>query len=62
MHLLHDPAAQMLPGAVVVGETEGFISDGTIGMLQIRRYSSIYFHYLTAEYYHHIDLVVRKEI
>lgn len=58
MHLLHDPAAQILPGAVVVGEVEGFLSDGTSGVLQLRRYSAADFHFLTAEYFHRIDLIV----
>lgn len=58
MLLLHDPVAQMLPGAVVDGEAEGFLSDGKLGMLQIRRYSAVHFHYLTAEYYHRIELVL----
>lgn len=56
MHLLHDPAAQMLPGATVECEVEGFLSDGSLGTLQVRRYSSQNFHYLTAEYYHRIEL------
>ena len=60
MHLLHDPVAQMLPGAVVEGEVEGFLSDGNLGMLQVRRYSAVHFHYLTAEYYHRIELVLPK--
>jgi deoxycytidylate deaminase len=58
MHLLHDPVAQMLPGAEVVGETEGFLSDGAFGMVQIRRYSAAHFHWLTAEYFHHIHLIL----
>jgi hypothetical protein len=57
MHLLHDPVAQMLPGAEVVGEVEGFLSDDSIGALQIRRYSAVHFHWLTAEYFHRIELV-----
>jgi len=57
MHLLHDPVAQMLPGAMAVGEVEGFRSDGTIGMLQVRRYSAVDFHRLTAEYSHRIELI-----
>lgn len=58
MHLLHDPQAQMLPGAEVVGEAEGFLSSGDLGTLQIRRYSAAHFHWLTAEYYHHIELSI----
>jgi deoxycytidylate deaminase len=57
MHLLHDPVAQILPGATVVGEVEGFESDSILGTLQIRRYSAAHFHWLTAEYYHRIGLV-----
>lgn len=60
MHLVHDPAAQLLAGAVVVGECEGFKSDGSFGTLQIRRYSAVEFHYLTAEYWHHMTLFVRR--
>lgn len=62
MHLLHDPMAQMLPGAEVVGETEGFTSDGSLGTLQIRRYSAAHFHWLTAEYFHHINLILPRGI
>jgi len=58
MHLLHDPAAQMLPGAEVVGQVEGFLSDGKTGLLQIRRYNAVHFHWLTAEYCHRIDLIL----
>ena len=58
MHLLHDSVAQVLPGATVVGNVEGWLSDGTLGKLQIRRYSAIHFHWLTAEYFHRIELVV----
>lgn len=57
MHLLHDPVAQMLPGAAVVGEVEGFKSDGHFGWLEVRRYSATHFHRLTAEYFHRIELV-----
>jgi len=57
MHLIHDPTAQMLPGAEVVGAVEGFASDGHLGMLDIRRYSAQRFHWLTAEYWHHIRLI-----
>lgn len=56
MYLLHDPEAQMLPGAVVVGTCEGFKTDGTLGELQIRRYSARDFHKLTAECWHRIHL------
>lgn len=58
MHLLHDPIAQMLPSAEVVGEIEGWRSDGTLGPLEIRRYSAAHFHWLTAEYFHCIGLIV----
>lgn len=58
MHLLHDPVAQILPSAEVVGEAEGFQSDGTLGVLQIRRYSAAHFHWLTAEYFHRIELLL----
>ncbi|HXI90506.1 MAG TPA: hypothetical protein VNO24_10880 [Blastocatellia bacterium] len=60
MHLLHDPVAQMLPSAVIVGEVEGLRSDGALGLLQIRRYSAAHFHWLTAEYFHHIELLLPK--
>jgi hypothetical protein len=58
MHLVHDPAAQLLPGAEVVGSTEGFLSDGSFGRLDIRQYSATTFHWLTAEYYHRIELMM----
>ena len=61
MHLLHDPVAQMLPGAVVVGQVEGFASSGELGTLQVRRYSAQHFHWLTAEYAHHIELILPKK-
>ncbi len=61
MHLLHDPIAQMLPGAFVEGEVDGFLSDGSFGALQIRRYSAVHFHYLTAEYFHRIELLLPEE-
>lgn len=51
MHLLHDPTAQMLPGATIVGSV-----DGDDGPLQVRCYSAEHFHWLTAEYWHRIDL------
>jgi hypothetical protein len=57
MHLLHDPEAQMLPGAEVVGHVEGLLSDGRSGVLDIRRYSAVHFHWLTAEYFHRIQLI-----
>lgn len=53
MHLLHHPNAQLLPGAEVVGEVEG-----VEGPLQVRCYSAQHFHWLTAEYFHHINLIV----
>lgn len=56
MHLLHDPQAQMLPGATVEAEVEGFQSTGELGILQVRRYSAVHFHYLTAEWWHRIEL------
>ena len=56
MHLLHDPEAQILPGASLEAEVEGFRSDGHLGTLQVRRYSAIHFHYLTAECWHGIEL------
>ena len=58
MHLLHDPQAQILPGAIVECEVEGFQSDGTLGKLQVRRYSSQHFHWLTVEGFHCIDLSI----
>lgn len=58
MHLLHDPAAQMLPGAETVGVVRGLASDGHLGNLEIRRYSAQHFHWLTAEYYHRIPLLL----
>ncbi len=58
MHLLHDPTAQMLPGAVVVDDIEGFRTDGEFGILQVRRYSAQHFHWLTAEYFHRIELIL----
>ena len=61
MHLLHDPNAQMLHGATVVGETRGFLSDGSVGLVQIRRYSAAHFHYLTAAGWHGIDLCVPEK-
>jgi len=57
MHLLHEPQAQMLPGADVVGAVEGWVGSGLLGELQIRRYSAKQFHYLTAEYWHRIKLL-----
>jgi len=62
MHLLHDPQAQMLPGAEVVGHVWGFLSDGHLGNLQIRRYSAAHFHWLTATYAHCIDLILPGEM
>lgn len=56
MHLLHDPEAQMLPGAKVVGSVDGFCSDGNFGELQIRQYSAVDFHRLTVENWHGIKL------
>lgn len=56
MHLLHDPNAQMLPGAEVVGEVEG-----VDGPLQVRCYSAIHFHWLTAEFFHRIDLRILQD-
>ena len=61
MHLLHDPVAQMLPGASVVSEVEGFLSDGTLGMLQVRRYSAAHFHWLTAEWFHRVALIMPED-
>jgi hypothetical protein len=57
MHLLHDPQAQMLPGAETVCEVNGIQSDGNTGTLHVRRYSAAHFHWLTAEYFHHISLI-----
>jgi deoxycytidylate deaminase len=62
MHLLHDPQAQMLPSAEVVGEVDGFQSDGHYGKLQIRRYSAAHFHWLTAEYAHCIPLILPAKV
>lgn len=56
MHLLHDPSAQMLPGATVAGTV-----DGKDGSLQIRCYSAQHFHWLTAEYWHRIDLRILQD-
>lgn len=61
MHLLHDPQAQVLQGASVVGEVEGFQSDGRFGVLQVRRYNACDFHRLTAEGWHGINLVALGE-
>lgn len=58
MHLLHDATAQMLPGAEKVGTVKGLSTDGSIAELQIRRYSAQHFHWLTAEYWHHIELTL----
>lgn len=60
MHLLHDPVAPMLPSVEVVGEVEGFQLDGNLGILEIHRYSAAHFHWLTAEYFHQIELLIRK--
>lgn len=49
MLLLHNPEAQMLPGASKVGEIDG---------LDIRQYSAQHFHWLTAEYHHRIELIL----
>jgi len=62
MHLLHDPVAQMLPGAEVVGQIEGFRSDGSFDYLDIRRYSAAHFHWLTAEYSHRTELIFPKPL
>jgi deoxycytidylate deaminase len=62
MHLLHDPVAQMLPGAEVVGCIEGFRTDGRLGELHIRRYSAVVFHWLTAEYSHRVELILPKPV
>lgn len=62
MHLLHDPVAQVLPGAEAVGRVEGFGSDGQLGWLEIRRYSAPHFHWLTAEYAHRINLILPANI
>ncbi len=51
MYLLHDPSAQLLPGAEKVGAVRGLRADSTMGDLEIRRYSAVQFHYLTAEWY-----------
>lgn len=56
MHLLHDPTAQLLPGAEVVGKVSGWISAASLGLLDVRRYSVQHFHWLTAEYFHRIEL------
>jgi hypothetical protein len=61
MHLLHDPIAQVLPGAKVVGQIGGFRSDGSYGWLDIRQYSAQHFHWLTAEHHHRIDLVLPQK-
>lgn len=58
MHLLHDPEAQILPGAEIVAKVEGFRSNGELGMLDVRRYSAAKFHWLTAEYFHNIHLIL----
>ena len=55
MHLLHDPRSQML--GEVVGQVEGFLADGTLGKIQIRRYSAPIFHWLTARYGHGIEVL-----
>ncbi len=57
MFLLHDPAAQILPGAETVGQIEGFRSDGSFDYLDICRYNASRFHWLTAEYSHRIELL-----
>jgi deoxycytidylate deaminase len=57
MFLLHDPAAQILPGAETVGQIEGYRSDGSFDYLDIRRYGASRFHWLTAEYSHRIELL-----
>lgn len=49
MLLLHDPSAQMLPGAKTVANFYG---------LDIRQYSAQHFHWLTAEYWHRIELIL----
>lgn len=51
MHLLHNPTAQMLPGAEPVGYV-----DSATEPLQVRCYSAQHFHWLTAEFFHRIDL------
>lgn len=61
MHLLHLPESQMLPGSLVVDTVRGWISDSRIGELQIRRYSAQRFHWLTAEYFHRIPLILPAE-
>jgi len=50
MHLLHDPVTLILPGAIVVGHVEGFLLDGSLGLLEIRRYDAVLFHRLTADH------------
>lgn len=57
MHLLHEPRAQMLPGAEVVGQVKGWTVEG-LAMLDIRRYSAQHFQWLTAEFFHHIELTL----
>lgn len=58
MHLLHDPVAQMLPGAEIVAQVVGWLPDGNLGYLDVRRYSAQHFHWLTAKYFHRIELVL----
>lgn len=56
MYLIHSSVAQMLPGAEVVGSTLGY-GEQSYEELQIRRYSAVDFHRLTAEWSHRIELV-----
>lgn len=50
MHLLHDPASAILPGAEIVGQIEGMGTDNKFGYLDIRRYVATCFHELTAKH------------
>lgn len=59
--LLSDPHAQLLPGAEVIGKTTGWTSASTLGELDVRQYSAIHFHWLTAEYFHRISLVLPEK-